>query len=378
VDFELNEIQMMLADSIEKFIVNDYDFETRQKYASSELGYNKDVWQTFAELGWAAVPFSEDDGGFDGGPVEMMVVMERLGRGLVVEPYLANVVLAGGVLKRVASEKQKADWLQTMIAGELQLTVAFVERQARYEVNNVTTTATKDGDSWVINGAKGYVLNGDNAQLLIIPARTSGEQSDRDGITLFGVAANSDGVAIRGYETVDGNRAAEISLKNVSVSADHVIGEVGDGYAALSGAISDATLAVCAEAVGIMTAMTEKTIEYAKSRVQFGVPISSFQALQHRMVEMYTACEQSRSLMMWAAMTIADDNGDSARAVHSLKYQIGTAGTRVGEEAVQIHGGMGVVWDLDVPHYFKRLTAINILFGNADWHLDQLARASGS
>jgi alkylation response protein AidB-like acyl-CoA dehydrogenase len=378
MDFELNEIQMMLADSIEKFIVNDYDFETRQKYAGSELGYSKDVWQTFAELGWTSVPFGEADGGFDGGPVEMMVVMERLGRGLVVEPYLANVVLAGGILKRVASEKQKADWLQTMIAGELQTTVAFVERQARYEVNNVTTTATKDGDSWVINGAKGYVLNGDNAELLIIPARTSGEQNDRDGITLFGVTANSDGVAIRGYETVDGNRAAEVSLKNVSVSADHVIGDVGDGYAALAGAISDATLAVCAEAVGIMTAMTEKTIEYAKSRVQFGVPISSFQALQHRMVEMYTACEQSRSLMMWAAMAIADDNEDSAHAVNSLKYQIGTAGTRVGEEAVQIHGGMGVTWDLDVPHYFKRLTAINILFGNADWHLDQLARASGS
>jgi len=378
MDFELNEIQTMLADSIEKFIVNDYDFETRQKYAGNDLGYSKDVWQTFAELGWTAVPFSEDDGGFDGGPVEMMVVMERLGRGLVVEPYLANVVLAGGVLKRAAGEKQKADWLQAMMAGELQTTVAFVERQARYEVNNVATTATKDGDSWVINGAKGYVLNGDNAELLIIPARTSGEQNDRDGITLFGVAANSDGVAIRGYETVDGNRAAEISLKNVSVSADHVIGEVGEGYAALSGAISDATLAVCAEAVGIMTAMTEKTIEYAKSRVQFGVPISSFQALQHRMVEMYTACEQSRSLMMWAAMAIADDNEDSARAIHSLKYQIGVAGTRVGEEAVQIHGGMGVVWDLDVPHYFKRLTAINILFGNADWHLDQLATASGS
>lgn len=378
MDFELNEIQAMLADSIEKFIVKDYDFETRQKYAGSELGYSKDVWQTFAELGWTSVPFSEDDGGFDGGPVEMMVVMERLGRGLVVEPYLANVVLAGGVLKRAASEQQKADWLQPMMAGELQTTVAFVERQARYDVNNVATTATKDGDSWVINGAKGYVLNGDNAELLIIPARTSGEQSDHDGITLFGVAANSDGVAIRGYETVDGNRAAEISLKNVSVSADHVIGEVGEGYAALSGAISDATLAVCAEAVGIMTAMTEKTIEYTKTRVQFGVPISSFQALQHRMVEMYTACEQSRSLMMWAAMTIADDNEDSARALHSLKYQIGTAGTRVGEEAVQIHGAMGVVWDLDVPHYFKRLTAINILFGNADWHLDQLATASGS
>jgi alkylation response protein AidB-like acyl-CoA dehydrogenase len=308
----------------------------------------------------------------------MMVVMERLGRGLVVEPYLANVVLAGGILRRAASDSQKTDWLQSMIAGELQVAVAFVERQARYEVSNVSTTATKDGDSWVLNGAKGYVLNGDSAELLIVPARTSGEQNDRDGITLFGVAADSDGIAIRGYETVDGNRAAEITLEDVSVSADRVIGNVGEGYAALAGAISDATLAVCAEAVGIMTALTEKTIEYSKSRVQFGVPISSFQALQHRMVEMYTACEQSRSLMMWAAMTIADNNEDSAHAIHSLKYQIGVAGTRVGEEAVQIHGGMGVTWDLDVAHYFKRLTAINVLFGNADWHLNQLATASDS
>jgi alkylation response protein AidB-like acyl-CoA dehydrogenase len=379
MDFELNEVQAMLADSIEKFVVNDYDFETRQKYAGSETGYNKDVWQTFAELGWTAVPFSENDGGFDGGPVEMMVVMERLGRGLVVEPYLANVVLAGGVLKRAASDAQKADWLQPMIAGELQATVAFVERPARYQVSNVRTSATKDGDSWVINGTKGYVLNGDTAELLIVPVRTSGDRSAQDGITLFGVAADSEGVSIRGYETVDGHRAAEVSLHDVSVSAASVIGNVGEGYAALAGAISDATLAVCAEGVGIMTALTEKTIEYAKSRVQFGVPISSFQALQHRMVEMYTACEQSRSLMMWAAMTIAgDDDEESARAVHSLKYQIGSAGTRIGEEAVQIHGGMGVTWDLDVAHYFKRLTAINIMFGNADWHLDRLATASDS
>ncbi len=196
MDFELNEVQAMLADSIEKFIVNDYDFETRQKYAGNEHGYSKDVWQTFAELGWTAVPFSEDDGGFDGGPVEMMVVMERLGRGLVVEPYLANVVLAGGILRRAASDSQKTDWLQSMIAGELQIAVAFVERQARYEVSNVSTTATKDGDSWLLNGAKGYVLNGDSAELLIVPARTSRDQNDRDGITLFGVAADSDGVAM--------------------------------------------------------------------------------------------------------------------------------------------------------------------------------------
>jgi alkylation response protein AidB-like acyl-CoA dehydrogenase len=260
-----------------------------------------------------------------------------------------------------------------MIAGELQTTVAFVERQARYEVLDVSTSATPNRDFWVLKRAKGDVLNGDTAQLMIIPARTSGDQSDRSGITLFGVTTDSEGVSVRGYETVDGLRAAEVSLGSVNVSADNVIGEVGEGYAALEGAISDATLAVSAEAIGIMTALTEKTVEYAKSRVQFGVPISSFQALQHRMVEMYTACEQSRSLMMWAAMTVANDNEDSARAIHSLKYQIGVAGTRVGEEAVQIHGGMGVTWELDVAHYFKRLTAINVMFGNADWHLDRLA-----
>jgi hypothetical protein len=372
MDFSLNDVQMMLADSIEKFIANDYDFESRQRYSGSELGYSKDVWNTFAELGWTSVPFSEGDGGFDGGPVEMMVVMERLGRGLVVEPYLANVVLAGGVLKRAANEAQKSEWLSPLIGGELQATVAFVEPQARYDISNVVTTAVKEGDEWRINGTKGYVLNGGNADLFIVPARTAGTQNDDTGITLFGVASDATGISLRDYETIDGQRAAELQLGNVTVSSDRIIGEVDRGYPALQAAISDATLAVSAEAIGIMNVLAEKTIEYSKSRVQFGVPISGFQALQHRMVEMYTACEQSRSLMMWAAMAIQDGGPDSESAVHALKYQIGVAGTRVGEEAVQIHGGMGVTWDLDVAHYFKRLTAINLMFGNADWHLDRL------
>jgi len=376
MDLSLNEVQLMLADSIEKFISNDYDFETRQKYSGSDLGYSVEVWQSFAELGWTAFPFSEDDGGFDGGPVDLMVVMERLGRGLIIEPYLANVVLAGGVLKRAANSSQKEQWLSPLISGELQATLAFVEPQARYDINNIATTAVRDGDSWRLNGSKGYVLNGANAGLVIVPARTSGEQRDTSGVTLFGVPCDTAGISVRDYETIDGQRAAEIDMKDVALPLDAVIGKVDAGFDALQSTVDDATFAVCAEAVGIMSVLTEKTIEYSKSRVQFGVPISSFQALQHRMVEMYTACEQSRSLLMWAAMTIADDGNDAAKAVHSLKYQIGVAGKLVGEEAVQIHGGMGVTWELDVAHYFKRLTAIGLMFGNADWHLDRLSGSS--
>jgi alkylation response protein AidB-like acyl-CoA dehydrogenase len=363
---------MMLADSIEKFIANDYDFESRQKYSGSDLGFSQKVWTTFAELGWTSVPFSEEDGGIGGGAVDMAVVMERLGRGLIVEPYLANVVLAGGVLRRAASDTQKTEWLSALIGGELQAALAFVEPQARYDINKVATTAVRDGDSWRLNGSKGYVLNGGNADLIIVPARTSGELDNDSGITLFGIAADTAGVSIRDYATVDGQRAAEIELQDVTASSAAIIGEVDSGFVTLQAAVSDAILAVSAEAVGIMNVLTEKTIEYSKSRVQFGVPISSFQALQHRMVEMYTACEQSRSLLMWAAMTIEAGGDDSDKAIHSLKYQIGTAGTLVGEEAVQIHGGMGVTWELDVAHYFKRLTAINLMFGNADWHLDRL------
>jgi alkylation response protein AidB-like acyl-CoA dehydrogenase len=374
MDFSLDDVQQMLADSIEKFIANDYGFDQRQENAASDKGYSDAVWKTFAELGWTAVPFSEADGGFDGGPVETMVIMERFGHGLVVEPYLANVVLAGGVLRRAASDKQKADWLQPMIAGELQTALAFTEPQARYEVSDIATTATSNGDDFALSGHKAYVLNGGTADLFIVPARTSGKQDNKAGISLLGVPSGSKGLTVRSYATVDGLQAADLILEDVVVGPEQLIGEIDAGFAALDGAVADAIIAVCAEAVGIMTIITEKTIEYTKSRVQFGVPISSFQALQHRMVDMYTACEQSRSLMLWAAMTVASDGDDAQRAIHAIKYQIGKAGKKVGEEAVQIHGGMGVTWELDVAHYFKRLIAIGQMFGNADWHLDRLAR----
>jgi alkylation response protein AidB-like acyl-CoA dehydrogenase len=373
MEFSFTDVQSMLQESIDKFITNDYNFERRQQYAASDLGYSPDVWAMFAELGWTTVPFAEDDGGFDGGPVELMVMMQQFGRGLLVEPFLANIILAGGVLRRVATAEQKVRWLHPIIAGELQATLAVAEPQSRYDLANVATTATQDGDGWVLDGRKGVVLNGGTADLLIIPARTGDDTVDTSGITLFAVDGSAAGLTRRDYPTVDGLRAAEIQLDQVRVDADAVLGEIGGGFAAFQSVVADATLAVCAEAVGIMQVMTEKTVEYTKSREQFGVPISSFQALQHRMVDMLTACEQSYSLLLWACLANADGTADAQRSISAIKYQVGTAGKKVGQEAVQLHGGMGVTWDLDIAHYFKRLTAIGQLFGNADWHLDRLA-----
>ena len=373
MDFSLNEVQAMLADSVDKFIDNEYDFDTRQKYAGSDTGFSAEVWATMAELGWTAIPFSEEDGGLGGGPADVMVFMQHLARGLVVEPYLANVLLAGGILQRTASTAQKEQWLQPMMAGELHATLASLEPQARFELANVVTTASREGDSWVLNGRKGVVPNGGTADLIIVPARTSGAGSVESGISLFAVPASSDGVSRNAYATVDGLQAAEIELDNVRLGNDAVLGQVDDGFAALEATIDEATLAICAEAVGIMHILKDKTVAYSKDRVQFGVPIGSFQALQHRMVDMLMACEQAQSLLIWAVMTWAEGGEDARRAVSSIKYLVGTAGRKLGEEAVQIHGGMGVTWDLDVAHYFKRLTAICTLFGDADWHLDKLA-----
>lgn len=376
MDFTVSEEQSMLADSVAKFIDNDYDFESRQKAAESDLGYSAELWSTFADLGWTAVPFDENDGGLGGGPIEMMLMMEQFGRGLLVEPFLANIVLVGGVLRRLATDEQKAQWLTGIISGEKQAALAFAEPQARFDINNIATTATADGDSYVINGRKTLVLNGGSAELLIVPARTAGEQSDEDGITLFAVAADSAGVEINAYKTVDAQQAAEVSFNKVSVDAAAVLGDVGNGYATLQDVIDEATLAVCAEAVGIIRTLHDKTVEYVKNRVQFGVPIGSFQALQHRLVETLMECEQSKSLLLWSAMVNNSGGADAKKSIHALKHQIGTAGVNVAKEAVQMHGGMGVTWELDIAHYFKRLTAIDLLFGNADYHLDKYVKLS--
>lgn len=376
MDFSLTEEQSMLADSVERFIDNDYDFETRQRIAAGPDGYSREVWRTFVELGWTAMLFDEADGGLGGGPVEMMLMMQQFGRGLVVEPFLATIVLAGGLLERAASPAQKERWVTGLIGGEIQAALAFAEPQSRFVLHDVATTARAQDGGYVLDGRKAVVPNGGRADLLIVPARTSGERTARDGITLFALSPDQDGVHRHSYATVDAHNAADIRLQGVRVDAGAVIGPVGAGLEPLQATIDAATLAVSAEAYGILESMHAKTVEYSKNRVQFGVPIGSFQALQHRMVDMLMAREQIYSLLLRATMAAAAGGEETSRAVSALKYQLGTAGRLVAQEAVQLHGGMGMTWELDVAHYFKRFTAIEILFGNADFHLDRYAGLS--
>ena len=297
--------------------------------------------------------------------------MEQFGRGLVVEPYLANIVLAGGILKKLATPEQRKQWLTPIIEGELHSALAFAEPQGRFYPKNIQTTAAKKGNAYVVNGKKTLVLNGGNADLLMIPARTSGSSDDEIGISLFCVAAETPGITRQSYPTVDGSQAADFSLVDVEVAAENMLGELDGGFLTLQSVIDDATLAVCAEAMGVMQTLQDKTVEYTKNRVQFGVPISSFQSLQHRMVETLMICEQTRSLLYWSVMLSNSSDANAASAISALKYQIGTGGVKLSEEAVQLHGGMGMTWELDIGHYFKRMSAINILFGNADHHLDR-------
>jgi alkylation response protein AidB-like acyl-CoA dehydrogenase len=300
-----------------------------------------------------------------------MLMMQQFGRGLVVEPFLANIVLAGGVIRRLATVAQKQKWLEPLIAGELQAALAFAEPQSRFNPSDVATTALREGGEFVLNGKKALVLNGGAAELIIVPARTAGKQKEQHGITLFAVSGDTAGVIRKEYKMVDGHQGAEIAFDGVRIEAASVLGEIDGGFAVLQAVIDEATLAVCAEAVGIIRTMHDKTVEYVKNRVQFGVPIGSFQALQHRLVDTLMECEQTYSLLLWSAMISASDGQADSKAVSALKYQIGTAGVHVAREAVQLHGGMGMTWDMDIAHFFKRMASIDLLFGNADYHLDR-------
>ena len=378
MDLSISEEQSAIRDVISRFIENEYDFEKRMSIAEGDSAFDSDVYNFFVEQGFTAIPFSEEDGGLNGGPVETMLIMKEIGRGLVLEPYLENVILAGGILKRLATDEQKSKWLSKIINGELQSTLAFTEPQSRFNLNDVATVAKENGDKVIINGKKSFVLNGKEADIIIVPARTSGSQTETEGISLFVVESDLPGISKNNYKSVDGHSASEITFKNVEVNKDNLLGEIGKGYQTLESTIDDATLAVCAEATGIMKSLHDKTVEYSKNRVQFGVPIGGFQALQHRMVDTLMACEETESILLWALTTNQDDSSSLKKAISGLKYQIGTAGKHVGQEAVQLHGGMGISWELDIAHFFKRLSSIEILFGNADFHMKRFLTLSNN
>ena len=372
MDFSFTEEQTLLQESVSRFMQNDYGFEARQKNASTEQGFSAENWQTFAELGWLGVPFSEADGGYGGGAIETALMSEQFGRGLLIEPFLATVILAGGAIKHGGSEEQKSQYLPGIIDGSKHAALAFVEPQARFNIADITTTATADGDGYVLNGYKAVVLNGPQADFLVVSARTSGEQRDEDGVSLFVMDAATAGISRRDYPTVDAFRASEITFENVKIGADSLVGEAGKGLPILQQAIDDGVLSVGAEAVGCMEVLYKDTVEYCKQREQFGQPIGKFQVLQHRMVDMFMEHEQSKSLMFMAAMRMAEGYGAEAqKAVSAFKVQVGKSGKFVGQNAVQLHGGMGMTEELNIGHYFKRLTIIDTLFGNVDFHLQR-------
>ena len=369
MDFSLSEEQQLLKDSITQFVDKDYLFDVRQKNIKSELGYSSDFWKTFADLGWLGMPFSEADGGYDGGPIDLMVIMESLGRGLVVEPYIPNVVLAGGLISRLGNEEQKTNFLPKIISGEIQMSLAFAEPQSRFNLSDVITTAKTDGENYILDGYKAVVMNGPSSDTLIVVARTSGTQLDEKGLSLFLVDPSAKGVSLRNYSNVDGSKASEVTLEGVEVSTSSLLGDEGNIYSVLEEVIDLATLAISAEAVGIMEKMNEITLEYTKTREQFGETLSSFQALQHRMVDTFMAYEQTKSLLLMCAAKLTDKADDATKAVSALKYQVGIAAKQVGEESVQLHGGMGVTDETNIGHFFKRLTTIRAIFGNSDYHL---------
>lgn len=376
MDFDLTEEQSILKDSLDRLLAANYGFEQRKRAMASPEGWSAETWRSFAEMGLMALPFAEADGGIGGGPVETMIVMEALGRVLALEPYLPTVVLGGGFLRLGASTAQKAEHVPGIVDGSRRFAFAQAERHSRYDLHHVQTTARRSGSGYVLDGAKGVVLHGDSADTLAVTARTAGGTRDEGGIGLFLVDAKAPGVSRQGYVMQDGLRAAEIVFDGVEVGADAVLGDPEGGLPLVRRVVDQAIAALAAEAVGVMSGMHALTLDYIKVRKQFGVPIGMFQALQHKAVDIYVALEQARSITLYATM-MADsaDDAERARAMHAAKVEIGRGGRLAGENAIQLHGGVGMTMEYAIGHYFKRMTMIDLTFGDHDHHLRALGEA---
>jgi pimeloyl-CoA dehydrogenase small subunit len=368
VDFSFTEEQSMLRDTVASYLADNYDIDKRRAAVTSDAGWRPAVWKAFAEeLGILGAPFSEELGGLGGGAIENMIVMEEFGKALVVEPYLGTVVIGGGFLKH-SGHAQAADLIGGAIAGENIFAFAYAEPQGRYNLADLTTTAKKDGSGWVLNGQKAVVIGAPWATHLFVTARTAGGQRDAQGVSVFLVEKGAKGVTTRDYPTVDGFRASEVYFENVQLPAEALVGPADHGLPLVEKVVDEAIAATCAEACGVLRRLQEGTVEYTKQRKQFGVPISSFQVLQHRMVDMFINLEQSISMTYMANIKLADD-AERAKAVSAAKVQIGKACKFVGENAIQLHGGMGMTDEMAIGHYFKRATMIQSAFGSVDHHL---------
>jgi pimeloyl-CoA dehydrogenase small subunit len=378
MNFDLSQEQQLLKDSVTRLTADRYGFESRKAFQASADGWSRDLWRQYAEIGLLGVPFAESDGGFGGGPVETMLIMEAFGGALALEPYLATVVLCGGLIRCAGDDRQREALVAPVAAGELLLAFGHAERQAGHDLFDIAATARQDGAGFVLNGEKGLVLHGDCADKLIVSARSAGARRDKGGIGLFLVDAKAEGVARRGYPTQDGMRAAEVTLTNVRVEGQDALGDPEGAYPLIERVVDEAIAALSAEAVGAMSEALAMTVDYLKTRRQFGVPIGSFQALQHRAADMVVALEQARSMMMLATMMAGeDDAGERRKAISAAKVQIGRSARFIGQQATQLHGGIAMTYEYKLGHLFKRLTMIDIAFGDSDYHLERLSRGDG-
>ncbi len=370
MNLSFTEEQSLLRDSLAAYLADHYTFEQRRAALKSEAGWRPAVWKAFAEdLGILGASLPEDLGGLGGGATETMVIMEELGKALVVEPFLGSVVIGGGFLTRSTQPAAK-DLIARSIAGEAILAFAAAEPQSRTNWADLKTTARRDGGGYVLNGHKAVVIGAPWASHLIVTARTGGAQRESGGVSVFVVEKSAPGLTTRDYPTVDGARASEVTLENVSVPADALIGAEGEGLPLVEAVVDEATVALCGEACGVLRRLHEGTVEYTKQRKQFGQPISQFQVLQHRMVDMFIQLEQSISMTYMATIRLSDsDPVERAKAVAAAKVQIGKACRFVGQNAIQLHGGMGMTDELAIGHYFKRATMIEGQFGSTDHHL---------
>ena len=376
MDFSYSEEQTLLRNSVAKFLADHYDFESYKKISRSEAGWSRSVWKQFAELGLMAAPLPEEFGGLGGGAVDTMIIMEEFGRALVVEPFASTVVVGGGFLRHGGSAAQKEKWLSKIADGSTVMAFAFAEPEGRYNFADLTTTAKRNGSGYTLNGQKAVVLNAPHADVLIVSARTAGGRRDTKGVSVFLVDRNAKGVSTRDYPTIDGQRASEISFDNVDLPAEALLGTVDEGLGLIERVTDEAIAAHTAEAAGAMKVLLDTTVEYTKTRKQFGVPIGKFQVLQHRMVDMFIQAEQTTSMALMVTLKLDECETERKKAASAAKVQLGKGGRFVGQQAVQLHGGMGMTDELNVGHYFKRLALLDTLYGNVDHHLKRYAALS--